>query len=158
MTRPRSMKYEVTVQSNQDGDTEFKISHHTTKWTDILSLAIVYASFILVVTAPIGFIISAIKVYRFKNMAKGSTAPINVDTLLMATHYEWLVRTFLSTAIAAMAAIGLSYYILGFIIGGFALMWWLYRLIRGIAALISYRPMPAIICTQAVCYNQTLSV
>ncbi|MEJ2566444.1 MAG: hypothetical protein P8164_04295 [Gammaproteobacteria bacterium] len=124
-------------------------------WRDLTVLTLVYALYILAVTAPIGFIISAIKVYLFKKTSEKNPATLDSETVLIATHYEWLVRTFIFMGILIMASVGLAYYILGIVIAGLSLVWWFYRIIRGAAALISHNAMPATICTQSLCYGQT---
>jgi uncharacterized membrane protein len=133
-------------------------NHSTTKWSEIILLAFVYALFLPLVTAPIGFIISAIKVYRFKRLAERSNEALDQDVILIATHHEWLVRTLIFMIILAMASIGLAYYIVGVILSGVVVIWWIYRVIRGMTALVAYKSMPATICTQAICYGQTESV
>jgi len=132
--------------------------NETTKWPELTFLVIVYALYILAVTAPLGFIISAYKVYRFKRLTEKRTETPTHEALLIATHYEWLVRTFIFMGVLAMAAVGLAYYIVGYVIAGIALVWWFYRLIRGATALVMHRSMPATICTQSLCYGQAESV
>ena len=133
-------------------------SDNTVKWPEVSILILAYALFILAFTAPLGFIISALKVYRFKKTAERSPGPLDKEAVLIATHHEWLVRTFIFAAVLIMAAVGLAYYIVGYAIAGLALVWWFYRLIRGASALIAHKTMPATICTQNLCYGQTESV
>ena len=128
-------------------------SDNTVKWSEVTFLTLVYALYILAITVPIGFAISAFKVYRFKQMAEKNPGLLDQEAVLIATHYEWLVRTFIFMAVLTMASVGLAYYIVGYIIAVIALVWWFYRLIRGAAALISHKTMPATICTQDLCYG-----
>ena len=129
-------------------------TNDTLNWPEVIFLTFVYVLYILVITAPIGFVVSALKVYRFKRLTETSSGPLDQEVVLIATHYEWLVRTFIFMMVLAMAAVGLVYYIVGFIIGGVALVWWFYRLIRGAMALLAHQMMPATICTQDLCYGQ----
>ena len=129
-------------------------TNDTLNWPEVIFLTFVYVLYILVITAPIGFVVSALKVYRFKRLIETSSGPLDLEVVLIATHYEWLVRTFIFMMVLAMAAVGLVYYIVGFIIGGVALVWWFYRLIRGAMALLAHHMMPATICTQDLCYGQ----
>ena len=62
----------------------------TAKWPELTFLVIVYALYILAVTAPLGFIISAYKVYRFKRLTEKRTETPTHEALLIATHYEAL--------------------------------------------------------------------
>jgi uncharacterized membrane protein len=126
-------------------------------WSDVVLLTFVYALYLLVVTAPVGFAISAYKVYRFKRSAERSTAPLDEEVVLIATHHEWLVRTFIIALVLTMAALGNLYYGVGFVVAALTAAWWFYRLIRGAAALVAHRDMPATICTKAQCYGQVAS-
>ncbi len=128
--------------------------HETIEWSEIVLLTFVYALYVLVVTAPIGFVISALKVYQFKRVAEQSDAAISHETLLIATHHEWLVRTFIGMLFVSMVALGTMFYVFGFVIAAAAVSWWFYRLIRGGSALVAHREMPAAICTKAQCYGQ----
>ena len=129
-------------------------TYNVREWSEVVLLTFVYALYILVITAPVGFVISAYKVYRFKRLAERSSTPLDEEVLLVATHHEWLVRTFIFSAVMAMVAAGTLYYGFGFVFGGIAVVWWFYRLIRGAVALVAHRDMPATICTKAQCYGQ----
>ena len=129
------------------------LSYNSAKWSELIFLSFVYALYILVITAPLGFVISTFKVYRFKNLAERRTGPLDQELVLIATHYEWLVRTFIFMAVLTMASVGLAYYIVGYLIAGLAVAWWFYRLIRGATALITHRIMPATVCTESMCYG-----
>ncbi len=128
------------------------------EWSEVVFLSFVYALYILVVTAPLGFIISGLKVYRFKKTVEKSSEMPSQEMVLIATHHEWLVRTFIGMLFLSMAALGTIYYMIGFLIAGAALVWWFYRLIRGASALVAHREMPATICTKAQCYGEAAAV
>lgn len=128
--------------------------HETIEWSEIVLLTFVYALYLLVVTAPIGFVISALKVYQFKRVAEQGSDAISDETLLIATHHEWLVRSFISMLFLSMAALGTMYYVFGFVIAAGAVVWWFYRLVRGGSGLIAHHAMPAAICTKAQCFGQ----
>lgn len=133
-------------------------TYNARDWSEVVLLTFVYALYILFITAPIGLIISAYKVYRFKQLAEQSTVPLDQEAVLVATHHEWLVRTFIFALVMAMAALGTLYYAFGFVIAGIAVAWWFYRLIRGATALVAHRHMPATICSKAQCYGQVTPV
>jgi len=128
--------------------------HETIEWSEIVLLAFVYALYVLVVTAPIGFVISALKVYQFKRVAEQGADDMSHESVLVATHHEWLVRSFIGMLFLSMAALGTMFYVFGFVIAAGAIAWWFYRLIRGGSALIAHRAMPAAICTKAQCFGQ----
>ena len=127
-------------------------------WSELVLLIFVYALYVLVIASPIGFAISAYKVYRFKRLAERSSTPMDQEALLIATHHEWLVRTFIIALVLTMAALGNLYYGVGFVVGALTAVWWFYRLIRGAVALVAHRDMPATICTKAQCYGQVAPV
>lgn len=133
-------------------------THYAVKWTEVIILTFVYALYILIITAPVGFAISAFKAYRFKRLIEKSAGPLDQEVVLIATHYEWLVRSFIFMAVMAMAAVGLAYYLVGFVIGGLTVVWWFYRLVRGAMALMAHRIMPVTICTHDLCYGLVESV
>ena len=133
-------------------------TYYDIEWSEVVFLSFVYALYLLLVTAPLGFIISALKVYRFKKLAEQGNEIPSKETVLIATHHEWLVRTFIGMLFMSMAALGTIYYMFGFIIAAIALTWWFYRLVRGAAALIAHREMPAAICTKAQCYGEAKPV
>ena len=127
-------------------------------WSEVVLLTFVYALYIFFVTAPVGAIVSAYKVYRFTRLAEQSAAPLSQETVLLATHHEWLVSTFLFAVVMAMVALGTLYYMVGFVVAGIEATWWFYRLIRGAAALVAHRNMPATICSKIQCYGQVTHV
>ena len=128
--------------------------HATIEWSEVVLLSFVYALYALVVTAPIGFLISALKVYQFKRVAERGNEAISPESVLIATHHEWLVRTFIVMLFLSMAALGTMYYLFGFVIAAAAVGWWFYRLIRGGSALVGHHEMPAAICTKAQCFGE----
>ena len=133
-------------------------SDNEVKRFEVIFLAFVYGLHVIVITAPLGFAIAAYKVRQFKRLTEMSTAGLaNQETVLIATHYQWLMRTVIVAGLMMMAAVGLAYYFVGFIIGGIAAVWWFYRLVRGAMALTVHHMTLASICTQAICYGQIQS-
>ncbi|ALP52882.1 hypothetical protein Tel_06770 [Candidatus Tenderia electrophaga] len=126
----------------------------TIDWSEVVFLTFIYALYLLFVTAPIGAIISAIKVYRFKKLAEQEGAQLSHEQVLIATHHEWLARSFVVMIVLLMVALGTLVYMLGYAVFWGAVIWWFYRVFRGIGALIAHKEMPAQICTRAQCYGQ----
>lgn len=135
-----------------------KLEEEPVEWSEIILLTFVYALYVFIVTAPIGFVISGLKVLKFKQLAKRGGSGISEEIVLTATHHEWLVRTFIGMVFLSMVALGTIYYIYGFAIAAAAIVWWFYRLIRGGSALIAHREVPAAICTKARCFGQVSPV
>ena len=101
-----------------------------------------YILYVLFFTAPVGFVISLIKTRGFKDVAEiQTTGPAEGNTTLLS-HHTWLVRTFMVTVALSMMGLGTLYYGVGYILFTFAAIWWIYRLARGVVALIGTKPMP----------------
>lgn len=127
---------------------------HTSDWMEVITLSFVYALYLLIATSPLGLLISLYKLYHFKHaVEKGGEQP-SPEEVLIATHHEWLIRTFFMMFIFVGISVGSLYYGIGYIILTAAVIWWYYRVIRGIGALISHHEMTAPICTKIQCYNQ----
>lgn len=61
---------------------------------------------------------------------------------ILASHHRWLLRTFWFALLWNIVCIPLAFVFIGFI--GFVIVavWFIYRLVRGILALVDGRPMP----------------
>lgn len=61
---------------------------------------------------------------------------------VIASHHRWLLRTFWFALLWNIICIPLTFFFVGFI--GFILVaiWFIYRLVRGILALVDNKPMP----------------
>ena len=96
-----------------------------------------YLLFIMFFTAPLGALLSAVKYIQYKQLTDdGDLDDYTRD--LMLSHYSWLLRTFAMTVILLMVAVGTLYFALGYIIAIAAFSWWVYRLGRGVVALIEH--------------------
>lgn len=100
-----------------------------------------YILYILFFTAPIGFAISFYKAHKFKQLMKDNDN-VSEDIKLLETHHEWLSQTFIFTFFLAMAALGTIFYIAGYFIALAAIIWWIYRLGRGVVLYIEHKNMP----------------
>jgi uncharacterized membrane protein len=106
------------------------------------TLWIAYILYVLFFTAPAGFIISLIKTRGFKDVAEiRGIGQVEGNTTLLS-HHTWLARTFVVTAALSMMGLGTLYYGVGYVLFTFAAVWWIYRLARGVVALIGAKPMP----------------
>ena len=128
-------------------------ARQTIEWSEVVFLTFVYALYLLFVTAPIGAVISGLKVYRFKRLAEQGE-PLSHEQVLIATHHEWLVRSFIAMVVLLMVALGTLVYMFGYAVFWGAVIWWFYRLVRGMGALATHKEMPAQICTRAQCYGE----
>ncbi|HLQ84524.1 MAG TPA: hypothetical protein VK110_00080 [Salinisphaeraceae bacterium] len=81
------------------------------------------------VTAIAGVIINHIK------YAEGGDA-------IIASHHRWLLRTFWYSLLWAVICIPLAFVFIGFIGFGIVAIWFIYRLVRGVLALVDNKAMP----------------
>lgn len=102
-------------------------------------LWIAYLLHALVLPAVIGLAINLIKLREYK---RDAAAEQDGMTALLVSHHQWLLKTFLITVVALMVAIGNAYYGVGYLIGLGALLWWVYRIARGIIYMAEGKPLP----------------
>jgi len=106
------------------------------------SLWFVYFLYLLVIPAIAGVIINYVEIRKYKSIKSDPGAKEDPSLRFFHSHHQWLLRTFITTFVLALVAIGTSYYGAGFIIGGLAILWWIYRIGRGVINLTSHKPMP----------------
>ena len=102
-----------------------------------------YLLYLLFFTAPLGFAISFYKAHQFKEMMKNTTN-VDEDIKLLESHHEWLSQTFIFTVFMTMAALGTLFYFFGYLIALVAVVWWIYRLGRGIVLFVEHKHMPVL--------------
>lgn len=101
-----------------------------------------YVLYLLLFTAPVGFIVNLLRLRDFKRLPDAEQATLPEALGVIRSHHEWLMRTFIVTVVLAMIGLGLLYYAVGYLVWGIAALWWIYRLARGVVSLIGTRPMP----------------
>jgi len=100
-----------------------------------------YLLYFLFFTAPIGLIFNLFKIMQYRYLIDHSD--IDKDALeLIASHHEWLIRTFVITILMVMAAIGTLFFAFGYFIALATVAWWIYRLGRGVMFLIESKATP----------------
>lgn len=105
---------------------------------DHLLVWIAYACYASVVLMPIGALISLYEWRRDRNMALLPYQP----RLFAVAHHRWLGRTFVLGFIATMAAAGHFYYGIGILTLLVTMVWYGYRVVRGVIALVKREPPP----------------
>ncbi len=106
-------------------------------------LAITYLLYALVITAPIGLAINALRVRHFRNRLSGVSAQDRADSARTATeHHLWLMRTLGVMVIMLMISVGTAYTYFGVIIFAGTMVWFTYRIGKGIMALAEGRHLP----------------
>ena len=101
-------------------------------------LWLTYILYILLFPALLGFIINLVMLSKYKRLSKSNDA-VNADIVNMFWgHHLWLFRTFIITACFGMAAAGTIYSAVGYVLGAGVIIWWFYRILRGVTALLAY--------------------
>ena len=104
-----------------------------------------YILYILLFPAIIGFVINLIMLYRYRQLLKKDdilmTGTADLVTIFSG-HHLWLLRTFIFTMCLGMAGLGTIYYAVGYVIAMGTIVWWFYRIIRGVTALFVFHPVP----------------
>ena len=62
---------------------------------------------------------------------------------IIISHHQWLMRTFVFVSTFVMIGFGTAYLGIGYVIAATAIVWWFYRVIKGMVAFAHHRRMPA---------------
>lgn len=118
-----------------------------TAWLNIKSeiyvVWISYLLYLLFVPALLGFVISYIASKLHDKSLGVQMSNMRESHEIIASHYQWLIRTFIFVSAFVMMGIGTSYYGVGYFVATAAIVWWFYRVIKGIVAFAGQRRMPA---------------
>jgi len=101
-----------------------------------------YILYILLFPAILGFFINLIMLYKYRRFSIENDAPPADLVAMFWGHHLWLFRTFIITVCFGMAAIGTIYYGVGYIMAVGVVIWWFYRIVRGVKALFEFHPVP----------------
>jgi len=101
-----------------------------------------YILYILLFPAILGFVINIKMLYKYRRLSKEYESQMADLVTMFWGHHLWLFRTFIITVCFGMAAIGTIYYAVGYVMAMGVIIWWFYRIIRGIKALLEFHPVP----------------
>lgn len=101
-----------------------------------------YLLYALFFTAPLGILLSIGKAIQYHHLLKQEQRADIKELELLVSHYDWLNRATLVTLLLVMMAVGTAYYFVGYLFAVAALVWWVYRLGRGVMALLEYKSAP----------------
>lgn len=105
-------------------------------------LWVAYVLHILLFPAVLGAIINAFKIREYSKSVAGTGEGREEYTRMLRSHHQWLLRTFLIVLLFMAMAYGTMYYGVGYILAIGAVLWWLYRMIRGVIGCAEHKPMP----------------
>ena len=107
-----------------------------------LTLWIAYALHILLFPAALGALINAVMIRVYRKPTLTDDAQHRDYAKMLASHHVWLLRTFLISLFFMAMALGTLYYGVGYLLGIGAVIWWIYRMVRGVVGYVEKRPMP----------------
>jgi uncharacterized membrane protein len=107
-----------------------------------LTLWIAYALHILLFPAALGALINAVKIREYRKPTTTEDVQHRDYAKLLASHHLWLLRTFLISLFFMAMALGTLYYGVGYLLGIGAVIWWIYRMVRGVIGYVEKKPMP----------------
>lgn len=110
--------------------------------TQFFTLWGVYLSYLLMVPAIVGFFVSHLKSKQYQNCLESENVTQKNGISLLASHHGWLVRTFMFVVTFGMAGVGTMYLGVGYFIAAAAVLWWFFRVLRGMIALATNKAMP----------------
>ncbi len=110
-----------------------------------LSLGTVWLSYtlhMLIITAPIAALINALCIREYKRRWCEPGAQQNDALLYVTSHHQWMLTTFVAVFLMVMVTIGTIGYGFGVLVAVAAALWWLCRVIKGVAELMRHRALP----------------
>jgi uncharacterized membrane protein len=105
-------------------------------------LAFTYLMYLLFVTVPVGLIVNALKVRQYRHLPEDAARKRAESVLISTEHHLWLLRTVGVSFLLLMVSIGTGYTYFGVIVLAGTIAWWLYRLGKGMIALVEHRRLP----------------
>lgn len=111
----------------------------------LLSLSGVWITYLLhalIITAPIAALINALCIREYKRHWCEPGAQHNDGLLYVTSHHQWMLTTFITVFFMVMVTIGALTSGIGIFVGLAAAMWWVYRIIKGVAELVHHRALP----------------
>ena len=105
-------------------------------------LWISYLSYLLFFPACVGCIVSHLKAKQYRYCLELDEVAGKSELTVMASHHNWLVRTFIFVSVFVMVGIGTMFYGVGYIVVLVALLWWFFRVFQGLWYLLANKPMP----------------
>jgi uncharacterized membrane protein len=108
-----------------------------------LTLWIVYCSYLLTIPAIIGALVNWFEIRKTERIKNESSAEYDTTLKIIDSHHRWLLRTFIFCFVFSLAAVGTSYYGVGFVVGIVTFSWWYYRVIKGMIMLSANKAMPS---------------
>ncbi|MDX1253253.1 MAG: hypothetical protein IDH49_13580 [Gammaproteobacteria bacterium] len=98
----------------------------------------------LVLPAWIGALVNFFKLNGFQHVGQQEMRDYRVSMPILASHHQWLLHTTIAATFMMMVALGTLYSGAGYAIGVGTALWWVYRIIRGVWALVKQESLPVL--------------
>lgn len=108
-----------------------------------------YWMHLLVVPAIVAFFINYSKSNQYRKRWINGKLPGYENggpTELFASHHHWLIRSFCILFFLSMISIGTSYAGIGLLLAIATVVYWFYRITKGMVYLAAHKPMPGYYC------------
>jgi uncharacterized membrane protein len=106
-----------------------------------LIMLLAYGLHLLLLTSAMGALINAFKIRQY-DKGTDTVERRRGTTALLASHHQWLLRTFLISLFFLAMGFGTLYYGVGYVLLFGAALWWVYRMLRGLVRYAENKPMP----------------
>lgn len=94
-------------------------------------LWLAYGLYLVGVLIPFGVLLNLFEIWRYRR----ATGVKQEGLLIAEQHHRWLLTTALTIFIATLISIGTFYYVVGAVVAIATVVWWIYRVVRGMLAL-----------------------
>lgn len=101
-----------------------------------------YVLHILIITAPIAALINAMCIREYKRDWCKPGASQNSALLYVTSHHQWMLTTFIVVILMTMVTIGTVGSGFGVLVAVATTLWWVYRMVKGVAELMQNRALP----------------
>ena len=101
-----------------------------------------YFLYLLIIPALLGLMINIYESNRFKRSNTNNQQDVDKTLFEINLHHHWLMRTFIVVVLMTMASIGTMFYGYGYVLAFGTILWWFYRIFRGMLALTQHKTLP----------------
>ena len=101
-----------------------------------------YFFYLLIIPALLGLMINIYETYRYNKTSNSNPQKVDETLFEINLHHHWLMRTFIVVMLMTMASIGTMFYGYGYVLAFGTILWWFYRIFRGMFALTQHKTLP----------------
>jgi uncharacterized membrane protein len=110
-----------------------------------LTLWLAYCLHIFILPSLLALMINFRKSKQYQSIEYEDDSEDTIPVGVFLSHHLWMIRSFAELLVLAMLGCAAFVFDFGFYALVFVLMWWVYRILRGVLSLCLGRPMPVLI-------------